>query len=77
MTKELRLAPLALLLAALLVPAAGRAAATADFSGYVTVGGRALFFGFPPDGEPAPCALWSVDPASGASEGTHLLTEPR
>ena len=60
---------LALLFAALFLPAAGRAAATADFSDYVTVGGRVLFFGFLPEGDgTTQCGLWTVDPVSGAAE---------
>src|SRR3954454_22637209 len=44
----------------------------ADFSGYVTVGGRVVFFGFLPEGNGVltgtQCGLWTVDPASGAAE---------
>ncbi len=42
------------------------------FRGYVTVGGRVLFFGFLPEGNGfltgTQCGLWTVDPASGAAE---------
>src|SRR4051812_41461391 len=41
----------------------------ADFNGYVTVGGRVLFFGFLPEGNGfSQCGLWTVDPLSGAAE---------
>jgi ELWxxDGT repeat protein len=44
----------------------------ADFSSYVTVGGRVVFFGFLPEGNGfltgTQCGLWTVDPASGAAE---------
>ena len=43
-----------------------------DFNGYVTVGGRVLFFGFLPEGygfvSRIQCGLWTVDLASGAAE---------
>jgi hypothetical protein len=49
----------------------------ADFNGYVTVGGRVLFFGFLPEGNGfltgTQCGLWTVDPASGAAERLLLL----
>ncbi len=76
MTMKARLVPLALLLAVLLLPACGLSllparglAADADFSGYATIGGHVLFFGFLPEGDgTTQCGLWTVDPLSGAAE---------
>jgi hypothetical protein len=52
----------------------------ADFSGYVTVGGRVLFFGFLPEGNGfltgTQCGLWTVDPASGAAERLATHRQP-